>query len=119
VVAGVLDDPYSGQAVPFEKADAAEVPIDHVVPLAAAWAQGAADWSGDQRRAFANDPANLLATTRAENSSKGDSTADEWVPSDPTYGCSYATVVVTVKSSYTLAVTPAESEALQSLLATC
>ena len=119
VVAGVLDDPYSGQAVPFEKADAAEVPIDHVVPLAAAWAQGAADWSDDQRRAFANDPANLLATTRAENSSKGDSTADEWVPSDPAYGCSYATVVVTVKSTYALSVTPGESQALQDLLATC
>jgi Protein of unknown function (DUF1524) len=119
VIAGVLDDPYTGQAVPFEKADAAEVPIDHVVPLAAAWAQGAAAWSDDQRRVFANDLANLMATTRSENSSKGDSTADEWVPSDPSYGCSYATVVVTVKSTYALTVTAAESSALQSLLATC
>jgi hypothetical protein len=119
VIAGVLDDPYTGQSVQFEKADAAEVPVDHVVPLAAAWAQGAAAWSGDQRRAFANDLANLMATTRAENSSKGDSTADEWTPSDKDYGCSYATVVVTVKSAYALAVTPAESAALQSLLATC
>ena len=62
---------------------------------------------------------NLIATTRAENSAKGDSTADEWVPSDPAYGCSYATVVVTVKSTYALSVTPAESQALESLLATC
>jgi hypothetical protein len=119
VIAGVLDDPYTGQRVPFEKAAAAEVPIDHVVPLAAAWTQGAAAWSDDQRRAFANDLGNLMATTRSENSSKGDSTADEWVPSDPAYGCSYATVVVTVKSTYALAVTPAESRSLQSLLATC
>jgi hypothetical protein len=119
VIAGVLDDPYTGRPVPFVKAEAAEVPIDHVVPLAAAWAQGAATWPADQRRAFANDLANLMATTRSENSSKGDSTADEWVPEDPAYGCSYATVVVTVKSSYALAVTPAEAEALRSLLATC
>jgi hypothetical protein len=119
VIAGVLDDPYTGRTVRFEKADAAEVPIDHVVPLAAAWAQGAAAWSDDQRRTFANDLANLMATTRSENSAKGDSTADEWVPADPSYGCSYATVVVTVKSAYALAVTPAESEALRSLLATC
>jgi hypothetical protein len=119
VIAGVLDDPYTGQSVQFEKADAAEVPVDHVVPLAAAWAQGAAAWSDDQRRAFANDLANLMVTTRAENSSKGDSTADEWTPSDKDYGCSYATVVVTVKSAYALAVTPAESTALRSLLATC
>ena len=119
VVAGVLDDPYTGRTVPFEKASAAEVPVDHVVPLAAAWVQGAAAWPEDRREAFANDLANLMATTRSENSSKGDSTADEWVPSDPAYGCSYATVVVTVKSTYALSVTPAESQALQSLLATC
>ena len=119
VVAGLLDDPYTGESVPFEKATAAEVPIDHVVPLAAAWVQGAGAWSDDQREAFANDLANLMATTRSENSSKGDSTADEWVPSDPAYGCSYATVVVTVKSTYALSVTPAESQALQGLLATC
>ena len=119
VIAGVLDDPYSGETVRFAKETAAEVPIDHVVPLAAAWVQGAASWSDDQREAFANDLGNLLATTRSENSSKGDSTADEWVPADPSYGCSYATVVVTVKSAYALSVTPAESEALGSLLATC
>ena len=119
VIAGVLDDPYTGQAVPFEKATAAEVPIDHVVPLAAAWVQGAAGWTEDRRESFANDLANLIATTQSENSSKGDSTADEWVPADPAYGCSYATVVVTVKATYALSVTPAESQALQSLLATC
>ncbi|MGY1804097.1 HNH endonuclease family protein [Blastococcus sp. SYSU D00922] len=119
VVAGRLDDPYTGEVVRFEKATAAEVPIDHVVPLAAAWVQGAAAWTDDQREAFANDLANLMATTRSENSAKGDSTADEWVPSDPAYGCSYATVVVTVKSTYALSVTPAEADALESLLATC
>ena len=119
VVAGVLDDPYTGETVVFEKAGAAQVPIDHVVPLAAAWVQGAARWAPDQREAFANDLTNLIATTRAENSSKGDSTADEWVPSDRAYGCAYATVVVTVKDRYALAVTPAEADALEALLATC
>jgi hypothetical protein len=119
VVAGVLADPYTGEVVPFTKADAGLVPIDHVVPLAAAWVQGAASWSADQRRAFANDPNNLMATTRAENSAKGDSTADEWTPSDENYGCSYATVVITVKDRYALAVSPAEEQALESLLTTC
>jgi hypothetical protein len=119
VIAGVLDDPYTGQNVTFTKADASEVPIDHVVPLAAAWVQGAVAWPAGERAAFANDLNNLMATTREENSAKGDSTADEWTPSDPTYGCSYATVVITVKSRYALAVTSAEAAALRSLLATC
>jgi hypothetical protein len=119
VVAGVLDDPYTGKTVTFAKADASDVPIDHVVPLAAAWVQGADSWPAARREAFANDLDNLMATTREQNSAKGDSTADEWTPADPTYGCSYATVVVTVKSRYALAVTQAEETALQSLLATC
>jgi Protein of unknown function (DUF1524) len=119
VIAGVLDDPYTGETVPFVKAEAAEVPVDHVVPLAAAWVQGADAWTTEQRVAFANDLTNLMATTRSANSAKGDSTADEWVPDDPTYGCSYATVVITVKDAYALAVTPAEADALERLLATC
>jgi hypothetical protein len=119
VVSGVLADPYTGASVPFVKAQAADVPIDHVVPLAAAWVQGAAQWPAEQRQSFANDLGNLMATTRSENSAKGDSTADEWVPSDPAYGCSYATVVVTVKQRYALSVTAAEETALESLLATC
>ncbi len=119
VVAGMLDDPYTGETVPFAKAEAAQVPIDHVVPLAAAWVQGAAGWSDEDRELFANDLGNLMATTRAENSAKGDSTADEWVPPDPAYGCSYATVVITVKDRYDLAVSPTEAATLESLLATC
>ena len=119
VVAGVLDDPYTGATVTFVKADAAEVPIDHVVPLAAAWVQGAAEWTTEERTAFANDLGNLMATTREQNSSKGDSTADEWLPPDPAYGCSYATVVITVKDRYALSVTPAEADTLENLLATC
>jgi hypothetical protein len=119
VVTGVLDDPYSGATVPFEKSAAAMVPIDHVVPLAAAWVQGAAGWTADRRKSFANDPANLMATTREQNSSKGDSTTEEWAPADPEYGCSYATVVVTVKQRFSLSVTGEEAAALESLLATC
>lgn len=119
VVAGTLEDPYTGSVVPFVKAEASEVPIDHVVPLAAAWVQGAAAWPADQRRAFANDLGNLIATTQSVNSSKSDSTAEEWVPPDPAYGCSYATVIVTVKDRYALSVTPAEARALEELLATC
>ena len=119
VIAGVLDDPYTGETVRFEKADAANVPIDHVVPLAAAWVQGAAAWPAKKRQALADDLGNLIATTRTENSAKGDSTADEWTPPNKDYGCSYATVVITVKARYDLAVTAAEKQSLEDWLATC
>ncbi|MGY1616384.1 HNH endonuclease family protein [Geodermatophilus sp. SYSU D00691] len=119
VVAGTLVDPYTGEVVAFSRDEASQVPIDHVVPLAAAWVQGAAAWTDDEREAFANDLSNLIATTREQNSSKGDSTAEEWVPPDPSYGCEYASVVVTVKAEYELSVTAAEAAALRDLLATC
>ena len=119
VEAGTLDDPYTGTTVSFAKADAAEVPIDHVVPLAAAWVQGAASWTTAERTVFANDLGNLMATTQEQNSAKGDSTAEEWVPPDPEYGCSYAAVVVTVKQAYGLSVSAAEAASLEDLLATC
>lgn len=119
VVGGTLTDPYTGRAVPFVKADAAEIPIDHVVPLAAAWTQGAAAWPLARRAQFANDLGNLLATDREQNSAKGDSTADQWVPPNRAYGCSYATVVITVKQRYALSVTGQEQHALAALLRTC
>jgi hypothetical protein len=119
VIAGTLADPYTGTTVPFAKARAGELQIDHVVPLAAAWTQGAAAWSGRQREAFANDLGNLVATEAGPNESKGDATADEWVPPDRGYGCAYARIVVTVKQRYGLSVTSTEAGALRGLLAGC
>jgi hypothetical protein len=119
VVAGTLADPYTGTTVAFAKAQASEVQIDHVVPLAAAWTQGAAAWTTQQREAFANDLGNLVATEAGPNESKGDDTADEWVPPNPGYGCAYARIIVTVKHHYALSVTPPEAAALRRLLAGC
>ena len=119
VVAGSLADPYTGTTVPFAKAQADKVQIDHVVPLAAAWAQGASRWTAQQREAFADDPGNLIATTSGPNESKGDDTADEWTPPNAGFDCAYGRVVVSVKQRYGLTVTATEATALRRLLATC
>jgi hypothetical protein len=119
VVAGTLADPYTGTTVAFAKAHADQVQIDHVVPLAAAWTQGAKAWTAAKREGFANDPGNLIATQSGPNESKGDDTADEWVPPNAAFGCAYARVIVTVKQHYALSVTAAERAALQRLLGTC
>lgn len=54
--------------------------VDHVVPLAYAWARGAWQWTPVQRERFANDLANLRMTTASVNRSKGDQGLDEWLP---------------------------------------
>jgi hypothetical protein len=119
VVAGTLADPYTGTTVAFSKAQASKVQIDHVVPLAAAWMQGAAAWTAAHREQFANDPANLIATESGPNEAKGDDTADQWVPPAAGFGCAYARVIVTVKQHYGLTVTQSELSALDRLLSTC
>jgi Protein of unknown function (DUF1524) len=118
VVAGVLADPYTGRTVTFAKARAAEVQIDHVVPLGAAWVRGARDWPQAERERFANDPVNLLATTRSANESKGDRGPAEWLPR-AAFRCAYAVQWVGVSTRYKLAVTRPDKASLTTLLGRC
>ncbi|HEY6747931.1 MAG TPA: HNH endonuclease family protein [Mycobacteriales bacterium] len=118
VIAGVLADPYTGQTVTFTKATAVKVQIDHVVPLGAAWVRGARDWPQAERERFANDPANLLATTASANQSKSDRGPAEWLPRQA-YRCAYAVRWVRVSTSYKLALTPPDEASLTTLLERC
>jgi hypothetical protein len=118
VVAGVLADPYTGRIVLFTKADAAEVQIDHVVPLGAAWVRGARDWPQSERERFANDPVNLLATSAAANESKSDRGPAEWLPR-VAFRCAYAVQWIGVSTRYKLAVTRPDKASLTTLLGRC
>jgi hypothetical protein len=118
VIAGVLADPYTGATVTFRKAQADEVQIDHVVPLAAAWSLGARTWTQRQRERFANDPLNLMATSRHANLSKGDSRPSQWLPR-PGFRCTYAVRYVQVSGAYGLSVTAADRSTLATLLRAC
>lgn len=121
VQSGVLEDPYTGRTVAFRRGPGTsdDVQIDHVVALSAAWETGAAAWPTSKRTAFANDPRNLVATSGRTNASKGDRDASEWLPPDPRAHCSYAELVVEVKATYALWVTPAEAMVLDSILRAC
>lgn len=120
VLAGLLDDPYTGARIAFVRgAGSADVQIDHVVALADAWGAGARSWDAARRRAFANDPANLLAVDGRANQDKGAASADAWLPPDPGYACVYALRQVRVKWAYGLSVTPDERAALDDAMSSC
>lgn len=119
VLAGVLRDRYSAQVVRFSRSAASEVPIDHVVALSAAWDRGAASWDAQLRRDFANDPDNLVATTRTVNAAKSDKTPASWSPPTAAGACWYVQTYLTVVRRYDLAVTTAEAFALASTLRDC
>lgn len=71
VLSGVLDpDPYTGTRISFERGRS-KVDIDHLVALSDAWQKGAQKWSDGKRRAFANDPLNLVAADSSTNRRKG------------------------------------------------
>ncbi|GAA2335597.1 HNH endonuclease family protein [Saccharopolyspora halophila] len=115
--AGSWYSPFDGETW----SQPSDVDIDHIVPLAAAWRSGAAEWTRDQREAFANDleGPQLIAVTDNVNQSKGDQTPAEWMPSRTEYHCTYASMWVGTKHKYDLTITDAEKSALESALATC
>ncbi len=121
VQAGVLDDPYTGATIGFERGQETStlVQIDHVVALSDAWQKGAQQLSTEQRLAFANDPLNLLSVDGPANMAKGDGDAATWLPSNRSFRCEYVALQTAVKVKYTLWMTAAERDAIAGILSFC
>ena len=84
VVSGLWNLPYSGGST----TSASQIDIDHIIPLKWAHGHGGGRWPKSRKRAFANDPDNLLSTYYSENRSKGAKGPDQWMPA--VNKCSYA-----------------------------
>jgi len=121
VASGMLNDPYSGTVISFERgvATSSDVQIDHVVALSDAWQKGAFAWTVAKRTNLANDPLELLAVDGPLNGQKSDGDAATWLPPNKSYRCSFVARQVAVKSKYGLWVTQAEKDAIARILATC
>lgn len=113
VMSGTLVDPYTGEEIAYSADEGREVHIDHVVSLSQAWKSGAGSWSSDERRRFANDPANLLAVGAGVNLSKSDSGPSGWLPDIDK--CGYAEQYVDVHLDYGLKMPQADYNALERL----
>jgi hypothetical protein len=108
VVAMDLYDPYTGKDIAWKKAKAAEVQIDHVVPLSYSWQMGAARWPESKREQLANDVLNLLPVEGRANSAKRDSGPASWLPPNKKIRCSYVVRFAQVADKYELPVTAAD-----------
>ncbi|MFC7622365.1 HNH endonuclease family protein [Microlunatus sp. GCM10028923] len=117
VIAGALDDPYSGVVMAFKKGQADRVEIDHVVSLSDAWQKGAQQWSETKREKFANSFLNLRTVTKSSNASKSDSDAATWLPAIDQ--CTYVAWQIAVKHEFELWVTAAERDAMSRVLTSC
>ncbi|MEU3600240.1 HNH endonuclease family protein [Streptomyces sp. NPDC006798] len=112
VLAMDLYDPYTGKDIAWKKAKAAEVQIDHVVPLSYSWQMGASRWSAEKRERLANDALNLLPVEGRANSAKRDSGPASWLPPNKKVRCSYAVRFAQVAEKYELPVTAADKTAM-------
>lgn len=120
VFSGILEDPYTGETIFFEREkDASAVQIDHIVALKNSWLTGAQSWDDTKRIEFANDPLNLLAVDGPANQQKSASDAASWLPKNKNYRCIYVNKQIDVKAKYGLWVTPPEKEAMVNVLQNC
>lgn len=121
VASGTLTEPYTGVSRHFTRGTetSAALQIDHVVALGNAWQTGAAALTALQRQSLANDPLNLLAVDGDANQDKRDSDAASWLPPAKKFRCHYVARQISVKAAYSLWVTPAEKEAMETILGHC
>ena len=106
VVSGLWNLPYWGGTT----TQASQIDIDHIIPLKWAHGHGGDRWSSGRKRAFANDPDNLLATYYSANRSKGAKGPDEWMPA--INRCRYAQKWQRLIDKYGLVTTTSEVKAI-------
>lgn len=94
-----------------------EVDIDHVIPLSYANSHCGDTLSESQKRQFATDTLNLVATSRKQNRSKGDDGVLEYMPHDNQ--CWYLDRWSRVSKKYGICLTPAESGYIQRGTSAC
>lgn len=121
VATGTLHDPYTNATIALVRGNqtGAAVQIDHIVPLAYAWDQGARDWSDEMRTRFANDPANLIAVQGQANQDKGDKEPASWMPPNAAFHCQYAMQFIAVMRGYGLTLDEPSVPVLRDAAATC
>lgn len=121
VVSGILNDPYTGKTITFERGSTTSqaVQIDHVVALSDAWQKGAQQLTPIERVDLANDPLELLAVDGTTNQQKGDGDAATWLPPNKVFRCQYVARQIAVKKKYRLWVTQAEKDAIVRVLSVC
>jgi hypothetical protein len=112
VLVGILQEPYTGRTIEFSKSRPMEVQVDHVMPLAYDWGQGARTWTQAKREQIANDPLNLLAVDGPANQRKSDSGPAEWMPANAKVRCAYAVRFALVSRKYKLPVTAADKRTM-------
>lgn len=115
VITGSWISPYDGVTTTVP----GDFDVDHLVPLENAFRSGGWRWDATRRRAFANDPKELVVASARSNRTKGSDPPDQWRPPNRDSWCAYATGWLSVKVTWDLTATTSERDALGQMLDTC
>jgi len=115
VYSGKWYDPYSDKVWTL----ASDVDIDHIVPLAWAYAHGASDWSSERKAKFANDSENLIAVKDNINQAKGAKGPEQWLPPNYSFRCEYVNSFQRVVERYGLVYTTSEEVLVKHYIKRC
>ena len=115
VIAGSWVSPYDGITTTVP----GDFDVDHLVPLENAFISGGWRWDVTRRRAFANNPDELVVASATSNRTKGSDPPNQWRPPNHDSWCAYATGWIDVKVAWGLSATTEERDALGQMLDTC
>lgn len=108
-------DPYTGEY----RTRAADIQIDHFVPLKNSYISGGWKWEPLKKCMYANFISNdfhLASVDGHENMSKGDSTPENYMPPNEEFTCDYLKRWLKIKLIWSLAMQPGEAEAIDQII---
>jgi hypothetical protein len=113
---GEWNEPYTGRLHTSSR----QIQIDHVVPLKNSYMNGGHEWEPAKRCLYANYLGNnfhLLSVDGPENLHKGDTTPAQYMPPNKAFACEYIKDWLTIKTIWSLRITPKEATAIQQVVA--
>jgi len=115
----VLNGAWNDYYYPETLHNSNSIDVDHLVPLKHAHDHGAAHWNREQKKAFSNDPQNLVITNRKYNRQKSSQGIATWLPSRIQYACRYVRDWLSVKNKYGLEINEVEKTTVKSIATSC
>lgn len=107
-------DEYTGKSFTV----AAQIALDHIIPLRYAHNQGGDRWPPNKKVAFANDPMNLILTERSEIRRKGERGPRRYLPRDE-YQCDYVRQWLAIAEKYELRLANTDKNRINAILRDC
>ncbi len=107
-------DEYTGKTFTV----AAQIDIDHVIPLRYDHNQGGDAWPPEKKLMFANDPANIVLTERSEIRRKNERGPSRYLPREE-YRCAYVRQWEAIAEKYDLRLANADRNRITVILRDC